>query len=670
MNTPNDPEIVQSPWTPVRTTKKPNEVSVEVCGRTYRFGPQAAMPTSVRTASQEILAGPIRLAGRLYGEEIEWKQPYVSLLKRNAREAVLCGTAETVGVITSVSVKVAYDGMIRFDVAVTPWLSNFRKGAERAAGLERLWVEIPLRPECATLYTYWPLDTGGVVSTMAPVNSGAVPEAGLTFPFKPFLWIGWEEGGLSWFAESDKGWQPADPNRAIEVIREKKRVTLRLHLLDSQPLAWQGNSDSWYKPNAPVTFTFGLQATPVKPMRADLAAHRIVHLHYYEPLEHVRIEQLQVAPKRKETVLDRVAASGANVVVLHEAWNNIQNYWVTDRADEIKATVKACHARGLKMLTYFGYEVSTLAPEWAELHERILIKNSDGRFRGGWQRLPSQRDYMVCYQSEWQERWLNGIAWMMDEYGIDGVYLDGTTTPSPCANGAHGCGYRHPDGSMHETFPIFAVRWLMERLHGIVKARNGVLTAHQSSCCVTPTLEFCDTYWDGEHIGGAFKHGEDGRFPLAVFRAEFMGHNFGVPAEFLSHSPQSLAYTLLHDVPVRPGKGELLDAVASVWKAFGQFGTSQAAWLPYWRNRHLVTASNPHVHVSAYARENRLLLVVSNLSKDQTVDASIALKSKAVKHGRNYTRARDAVKGSALAIRSNRLSLRCGPMSWKLIEVK
>jgi len=644
-------------------------MKVDVVGRTYEFRGEGAMPAAIRTAGKDILAGPVKVMGSIHGNPIEWKEQYLSLLENNGRHAVLCGTLETTGVIISVSAKVEYDGMIRFDMAITPYLSNFRKGAELAAGLERLWVEIPIRPEYATLYTYWPLDTGGVVSTMAPVNSGAIPPGGLAFPFKPFLWLGWEEGGLTWFAESDNGWQPADLSRALEVVREAGRVTLRLRLLDSQPLAWHGNADSWYKPNPPVTVSFGLQATPVKPVVTDLLAWRIVHINYYEPLDHLRIEEHPTSKDNPQPILERVVESGANVMVLHEAWNSIQNYWVNDKADAIKTTVAACHKRGLKIIPYFGYELSTLAPEWAELHDRVLIKNSDGRYRGGWQRWPPQRDYMVCYGSEWQERWLNGIAWMMDEYGFDGLYLDGTTMPSSCANQTHGCGYRTADGTVRETFPIFAVRTMMERLYGIVTARGGIITAHQSSCCLTPTLQYCHTYWDGEHIGGAFKPGEDGGFPLDVFRAEFMGHNFGIPAEFLSYSPQSLAFTLLHNVPVRPGKGELLDVVASVWKAFGAFGTSRATWFPYWRNAHLVKADSSNVHVSAYARGGRLLLVVANLAKDTSADARIKLVPGEAGRSGSFKSARDAMTGAPLPVKANSLSVSCEAMGWKLIEV-
>ncbi|HOS44604.1 MAG TPA: DUF6067 family protein, partial [Armatimonadota bacterium] len=387
---------VPPPWTPVQASTEAEAVSLDVVGRTYRLGPQAGLPTSVQTLGTELLAGPVRLCGRLNGEPIAWTSPYLALLQHDARQATLAGAVETPGVIVSASVKAYYDGVLRFDLAVTPYL-GFHKNSELAAGLEQLWVEIPLRAECASLYTYWPLVDGTEVKVYEPVNSGAVPADGFALGFKPFLWLGWEDGGLSWFAESDRGWQPVDPARAMEVLPREGQVVLRLRLLDSLPQAWAEQADGWYHPNPPITFTFGLQATPVKPFEEDVLARRLVHLAYYEPLETLRVEEHPRPDGKPGLLLDRVAESGANVVAVHEFWNGLQNYWVADRPDEIKALVRACHARGLKVIPYFGYELSTLAPEWAEWHDRVLVKHPDGRFEGGWQRQPPQRDFMVCY---------------------------------------------------------------------------------------------------------------------------------------------------------------------------------------------------------------------------------------------------------------------------------
>ena len=664
----NHSPVVPAPWTPLEIAAQAGAVAVDVQGRTYTFGAQAALPTSIVTKGVEILAAPVRLVGTLGGEKIVWEEPYIATLQSDAASAVINGAMGAMGIYVSNSVKVEYDGAIRFDMAITPWLHEFRKQKgepEHAQGLQELWLEIPLRAECATLFTWWPIDFGGVVAATAPLNSGALPPGGMTLPFKPFLWLGWEDAGLSWFCESNNGWQPHDANRAIEVLREGDVVTLRLRLLDSVPQSWKDRTHGWYKACAPVTISWGLQATPVKPLVEDALAHRIVHFNHYEAMPSSRVE-IEKYENTTQTVLERALEAGANVVVLHEQWNNVQNYWVCDKADEIKATVAACHARGVKILPYFGYELSTLAPEWAQTHDEVLIKNGDGSFRGGWERLPPQRDYMVCYASQWREKWLAGIAWMMDEYGFDGVYLDGTSTPSSCANARHGCGYEHESGERGETYPIWAVREMFQRLYGIVAARDGIITTHQSSCCVTPTLAYSHTYWDGEHISGV-AHDESGNFELAVFRAEFMGRPFGIQAEFLSGQPEAPAYALIHNVLVRPGVGGTLDFVAPIWKAMTQFGTPQARWIPYWDNP-LAQADAPHVFVSAYVRESRILLAIANLARDEAANTVISLSPQTVGHA-DYHAARDAVSDEPLAVENNRVTVSCAPMTWRLIEI-
>ena len=84
-------------------------------------------------------------------------------------------------------------------------------------------------------------------------------------PFKALLWLGNEERGLGWYAESDRCWQPEDPEKAIELVRDGKQLILRVRLLDSQPKTWTADPADGVYAYQPVTFRFGLQATPVKP---------------------------------------------------------------------------------------------------------------------------------------------------------------------------------------------------------------------------------------------------------------------------------------------------------------------------------------------------------------------------------------------------------------------
>ncbi|MCD6506462.1 hypothetical protein J7M22_07520 [Candidatus Poribacteria bacterium] len=622
------------PWTPVEAEAVGEEVRIEIWGRTYLFE-GSPFPTSIITAEREILSSPIRLVGTVDGKPIAWKGTGSALLRRDDDVAVVSGWGESGSLILNVTSHVEFDGMMRVDMVVT----NHRTASPT---LEGLYLEIPLRADRSKLFHYWPGRWGSAE------NSGAVPQDGLKLPFKPFIWLGWEEGGLSWFAESDKGWRVSDPNCAVEVISQGEGRILRLHLLDSPLNAF------------PLTITFGLQATPVKPIPRDFHEWRICHGAYYGMVE--------------DGTLDRMAEMGVRTLVFHESWTPVQNYWITDRETELKRLASECHKRGIKLLLYFGYELSTLAPEWGELSDDVLVKNPQGRLAGGYQRRPPQRDYIVCYKSEWAERLVEGIAKALDRYGFDGVYLDGTIEPWGCANERHGCGYRTPEGSLRATYPIFAVRSMMRRLYELIHPRGGLVNAHQSTCCLTPTLSFCHSYWDGEQFGGGELSGDPLRkLPLETFRAEFMGVNFGVPSEFLVYErppnwtfEHALAFTLLHNVLVRPSvRGEKLRLISKIWTAFSDFGVGEAQWHPYWRNDDLIDVKPQQVKASLYLKGSRALLVISNLSAQEEVTGEIELKFPL-----RLKAAFDAVTGEVIELEGNRLALPLAPMRARLIRVE
>jgi hypothetical protein len=70
--------------------------------------------------------------------------------------------------------------------------------------------------------------------------------------FQPQVWVGNDDLGFAFCAESDQYWKPRDAEM-IEVIPEGKKVTLRCRII-RQPL----------KLDKPITLTFALLATPVK----------------------------------------------------------------------------------------------------------------------------------------------------------------------------------------------------------------------------------------------------------------------------------------------------------------------------------------------------------------------------------------------------------------------
>ncbi|MGQ9573903.1 MAG: glycoside hydrolase domain-containing protein [Thermoguttaceae bacterium] len=589
---------VLPPWTPIEAT----ENHVRVWGRTYTFT-GLPLPSGVVTRDAEVLAGPIRLTGSADAKPLAWRGSSCRLLQRQPHLATLSARAESGPLICEGTVRVEFDGMVRCDVRLLPRLAGSK------VTIQRLALEIPVRPQHAAYLHTWPGQWGSAA------NSRALPAEGYRGPLKPFVWLGDTLRGLAWFTESDRNFFNAQADRVLEIQREQSATVVRVNLITAPQTI-----------DAPLDYTFGFQATPVKPARPDAWDYRTVHMGSYG-LD----EQTHTLPDGKKVpLLDHLAARGVRTICFHEHWSDIQNYPKAAQPEALHRLVRACHDRKIQLLLYFGYEMSTIAPEWGRYHEECLVHPR----AGGYKRKPEQTAYIVCYRSHWQDFLAQGIDRILEEFKIDGVYLDGTSEPWGCANLRHGCGYKRPDGSVGTTYPFFATRQMMKRIYTIVKRRNpeGQLNVHQSTCMTIPTLAFATSYWDGEQLQSVKRKTSVLEvLPLDAFCAEFMGHNWGVPAELLwyssgpfrRHEADTLA--LLHDIPTRPSSLADLEVYSRLWRAHDAFGRHQATWIPYWESGKVARASDPNMKVSLHNRPRQGLLAVIANTGPQPCQAAVSL---------------------------------------------
>ena len=633
---------VPAPWTPV--TAKDGTVST--WGRTFAFASNA-LPVRVTSAGRDLLAGPMRIVcadGK--GEEIVWKKGGSWVQEATDEAVVICAWQEADVLTADVTARIEFDGMAKISLALVPGPKGNRKDFSRA------WLEIPLVPACATLFNYSP------ASWSKLENTGAVTGP-LAWPFRCAVWLGDEDVGLCWFCESDEAFSPADPARAIEVLPGTDATILRIRLAETASAL-------------PSTWTFGLQATPVKPFPKRFNADHTVHAPQMGAGITIKRPEVWWTAQRAfpegriEETLDAVAKAGTKTVVFHEDWIPVQNN-PTPRAD-FKAIVDACHARGMKVLVYQGYELSPLDPLWGDHHADWLGKNKDGHYVSHWFREPGQRDYCVCYNSDFAAVWLARVKGAYDALGLDGVYLDSTIRPRACANERHGCGWRDAEGKLHVTYPFFAVRKMMRELYEFVEARGGRIDAHQSGYVCPATLAFAHSYWDGEQIAvGGNKKDIRKELNIDAFRAEFMGRNHGVPCEFLAYEKpgwcydDALAITLLHDVMVRPCGFVAVPRLAALWKALDDFGAADAEWIPYWKKP--IDVSPASVKASVYRRGGESLIVVSNVSAEESVTAEVTLSVGAA-------RATDALTGKALPVRDGKVCVDLLPFRYILLRVR
>ncbi|MCR5264596.1 MAG: DUF6067 family protein [Clostridiales bacterium] len=594
---------VPAPWTPVESDISPKKAVVSVWGRTYTWD-DSIFPVSIMTAGRELLTAPIVLHAKFGGVEKEFENTFITRHAEDDEKAVFT-VAKTAGdIIINARFTVEFDGFIGCVLTVVPFW-----GAKPT--LDGLYIDIPLTEDSSDLYHLWPAGVSGICVDGHVISSGKTPDDGFEIPFRPYLWCGWEFGGLGIAMESGENIDLADGSRMISLKKTGAGRLLRYTLLDRAPSAWDGRQDSWGDALEPIDYVIGIQATPVKPMYKDQLGIHLLHTDWTYKTDYLTPDE------SGETLPDRLKKQGVNWIIFHEGWSSVQNYGQAVDEEKFRKTVCELHKRGIKVMVYFGYEYATTAPGWHENKGDYLIRNPKGHPTGGWQRLNQcQRDYMVCYAGGYAKEMRERVRYAMTHYHLDGIYTDGTYVPWECANPSHGCGYVGPDGERRSTYPIFALREHVKELYKLVHGLGGYIDTHQSSCLMAPTLAFADSFFNGESIQEKLKQDFLGFMNLPAYRTEYMGKNLGVFPQLLAYVDERMpiekaaSLSMIHDVLPRPWGETLAAKLSPYWRKFDEFGVSDAVWHPYWLDGP-VKCLTGNAYCSSYEKDGKLLCVIS-----------------------------------------------------------
>ena len=82
---------------------------------------------------------------------------------------------------------------------------------------------------------------------------------------------------------------------------------------------------------------------------------------------------------------DELKEKGVTTLILHEKWNKSQNWFELSEFTrrQLVTITDECHKRGIKVLPYFGYELSILSPEWGALENKVTFKGQQNQLMGG-----------------------------------------------------------------------------------------------------------------------------------------------------------------------------------------------------------------------------------------------------------------------------------------------
>lgn len=676
----NDMKILDT-WKPLEAEERNHKIRVNLDGREYIMD-HTVLFSSMKSLGEELLAGPLRIKGRENGKELTFSDCGAFIHSRDEEKVVICSYQQSESFLLNCTITVEYDGFSLIDLKVMPkgrtMQQIFGLDSEQSfqVCLEKLWLEIPVVSSLAELYhifTEADITFEGENNVRREFSMSGRLNGNVRMPFKPIIWLGNDEKGLSFYAESDEHWQPEDENRAIEIIRTEKETVLRLHLLDSEPEAWRDvQQDKRQDICFPISYQVALQATPVKAFPKNPYRRKILHIDCFKKILEDYSEFLEKDySETQENVYDRMKRLGVTTLVLHEKWNSYQNYWEAPEKDlsQTKRIVQECHKRGIEVIPYFGFEFSTLNPQWTDRKAEILKIAHNGHFGGGWYRKPYQRDYVVCYNSDWAKEFAAGFQQLYEKMEFDGIYLDTTLKPNSCCNQKHGCGYRK-DGQVHYTYPVFSTRQFVREIYRFVHPRGGLVNSHLSNCMNASSLAYTHLNWDGEAVQMCIRDNGIEAIPQDYILTQYTGRNIGVPVELLVYEyppdwtfDKSLPFSLVNGILPRPNDaGKPLECMSKIWKILDGFPVEDAEWISYRNRENALICSHPDVKISYYKAGKRLLVFAANMGEstvEDTVSARIPV-----------TEVYDCCRNTSVSVKNGSFGIRLEELGTKIYIIK
>ena len=293
--------------------------------------------------------------------------------------------------------------------------------------------------------------------------------------------------------------------------------------------------------------------------------------------------------------------------------------------EAFRKTVAAIHDNGMKALIYINNSISNFDRLWDAYQDDWLITPRGQPFIPP-ANAPREKCYQACPRSEYIDYFFWRVASIMDEFKVDGVFLDGRMYSS-CDNAKHGCGVTDFAGVRRPERNVWDGRMKAWRLYNLVKARNGYCEQHKSSLWDAPTCFFWDGIWEGEQFMG-MKVGDRKKLdilPLQAFRMLLTGFPFGMPTRFCSYLYQPFSaienctFAFVHGTTwTHTYRINEMQVLAPYWKALEDFGANYHNFIPYWaENSPALQTPDELVKVSAYHKSGSALLLIANFNEEQ-----------------------------------------------------
>jgi hypothetical protein len=624
--------------------------AVSCYAKRYEFS-GSGLPGAVTARGEAMLAGPVRVVARTADGELKLRDGAPAMGRATDVQADLGGSLSGEGLDVQVKTVARYDG--------TVW-HTLRFTAREGLALESLRIEVPLAPTQAELFAWH-----------APGRYrerwgyGALPEAeGVVWAdeFIPSLWLGSEDRGLGWYAESDEHWD-IEGEDALTIERGPDETVLAMNIIRA-PRELAGE----------FTIEFGLQATPVRPLEPGWRSNQWLPSRdisrFFLGLRERPFDERDIAGQ----------TPNGKIAYLYTHHKYFTNTLPRDPG-EFREMIE--RAKGYGLLT-IPYTEARLIPEaFGDVLMRREGMLADPPVRAATYGAACSAG--GCHAGLFGDWFVWYVSHMAREYGSNGIYLD-EMWPNGCASAAHGCGYVGPDGKRRKTYAVRACLESYRRLRQMFVERGEPfwIAYHISGGRVPPLPTFGDCLLIAEERYGIVAENPDylGNTKLDEWRASFCPEAWGIPIVAIPQFKMSgewmkdpeLAHRLMaaivpHDVMVWPLFSET-DAIMQVRDALMAFGIGEedAGFIGYWEEDAGIECPDERVVVSAYTRPGQILLCVTNRSDDEIARVPISVDLR--KLGLAGVSATDQITGEGVAIAGGVVTLAMPAKSLRLLKTE
>jgi hypothetical protein len=570
-------------YTPLRVEGR----TIHLLGRALTLG-EDGLPAKITTffnsgvtkivpEGREVLAAPMRFIVELAdGKMVPLRAADFRFTKQNAGVVEWTSTQRGEDVTLAVSGRLEFDGQVEMRCAL---------GAEKATEVRDVRLEIPRTADTAKYAIGL-----GLYGGLAPA---AIDWKWDVKKHQDALWLGAVNAGLRVQLRAENY---ARPMVNIHYPRQPLndpaswsgggKGGIKVAAADKAVLFTANSGARSLKPGEPLRFDFDLSITPFHPLNTE-AQWRDRYYH---------VGGMPAPP-------EKVRESGANIVNIHQgnALNPYINYPFLTAAKLGEYATRA-HAAGLRVKYYYTVRELTnwtselfalrafgdelLAPgkggghAWCEEH-------LGGNYWGAWYE-PGVNDasILTATMSRFHNFYIEGLRWLMDNAGCDGIYLDDISYDRTVMKRARRLLDTDPRGGLIDLHS-----W--NELNG----RAGF-----ASCALVfmDSFPFIDRVWFGEG------HHYDG--PPEQTLVAISGIPFGLMGEMLEGGGNPWL-GLTFGMTGRLGWG---GNPQPVWKLWDEFGVQDAEFIGWWDDANPVKADAPAVKATVWKRGGRTLVALGN----------------------------------------------------------